>query len=61
MCLCPQGGGEKSLFKNREENIGVTKIISLLQLSMMEISFVLDTPLKGQSLAVYIGPGIILI
>ena len=46
--------------EKREENTRVTRI-SLSQLSMMEISLCLNTPLKGQPQGVYIGPRIILV
>jgi len=57
MCPCPRGGGEKFLVKT-EKKIQELQELSLLQLSMVEISFVLDTLLEGQPEGVYIGPRI---
>jgi len=47
--------------ENRKENTRVIRIMSLLQLLVVEISFVLNTLLKGQPLVVYIGSRMILV
>jgi len=53
--------GRREIFiKTEKKNTRVTRI-SFLQLSMVEIFLILDTPLKGQSQGVYISPRMILV
>jgi len=60
-CLRLREGG-RNFIEDKEENTNVTRrSLSLSQLSIVKISLILDTPLKGQPKGVYIGPRMILV